>query len=262
MLEAVAHDLAQAPDTRTATVGTERLDQVAPADEPAEDRFVHGTLERALVQDAGEVEEGARGAGDGESALAAQIAGGELRDLVKADSRLRPAVHRARHFDHAPLLRTASPPGSGRCASERRARAACEYARPLPRPLWGGPMAEQENGSIKGVKPAGLSAIPDGVGRELAGQQLPVVDHAALASRHPRAAGSPGPTTPTACEAMPTGSLCPCQRALHRWHANGAKGAVHSHLRGPSNLACAQRARRTSAAQDQRRQSHPPFTEP
>ena len=57
-------------------------------------------------------------------------------------------------------------------------------------------MAKQVNGSVKGMEPAGLSAVADSVRSESARQELPVADHAALASRHPRSGGIPGPDDP------------------------------------------------------------------
>ena len=101
MLEAVPEDRAEPADAGAAAVRPQGLDEVALADEPAQNRLIHGAFERAFVEDSGEVDEGADGAGDREAAPGAHVAWGEGSDLVKPDTGLLPMVDGPRDIHDA-----------------------------------------------------------------------------------------------------------------------------------------------------------------
>ena len=165
----------------------------------------------------GEVDKGADGAGDGEAAPGAQVVWFARQHAVKPNTGLLPEVCGARHLHLASLLLAHGPPPAGRCEAEGGIGTAGENGGPLPRALWAAAVAQQVNRSVKGMEPAALSAVPDRIMSESAGTQLPVADHAALASRDPRGGRISQPHNPRSLDSdalrrtasMPQGSGTP-----------------------------------------------------
>ncbi len=90
----------------------ERLCEIALPDEPPQDRLVDRALERPFGQNAGEVDQSARRAGYGQTALGAQVSWAEGRGVVEAQPRLAATVHRARDIHDVVCLPAHAPPGA------------------------------------------------------------------------------------------------------------------------------------------------------